>query len=111
MPDNPRPFTPVPKPEPKAKAKPKPIKQRSAKRAKDDKVYLKLRSEYLEHNPLCEARLMKCTGVSTEIHHTHSGTDRNKYYLITPTWLAVCRNCHNEIHDNPKQAKTLGYLK
>ena len=106
-----REFRPVPKPEPKSKAKPKPIKARSAKRAKDDRVYLKLRSEYLTNNPLCEARLMKCTGVSTEIHHTYSGTDRNKYYLITPTWMGVCRNCHNEIHDNPKQAKTLGYLK
>ena len=106
-----REFRPVPKPEPKSKAKPKPIKQRSAKRIKDDRVYLKLRSEYLEHNPLCEARLSQCTGVSTEIHHTHSGTDRNKYYLITPSWMGVCRNCHNVIHNHPKQAKELGYLK
>jgi hypothetical protein len=106
-----REFRPVPKPEPKAKAKPKPIKARSAKRAKDDRVYLKLRSEYLTNNPYCQARLSNCTYTATEIHHKHSGTDRNKYYLITPTWMGVCRNCHNEIHDNPKRAKELGFLK
>lgn len=106
-----RPFTPVPKPEPKPKAKSKPIKQRSAKRIKDDRVYLKLRSEYLTNNPYCQAKLSNCTHTSTEIHHTYAGADRNKYYLITPTWMGVCRNCHNEIHDNPKQAKALGFLK
>ena len=104
-------FTPVPKPEPKPKAKPKPIKQRSAKRAKDDRVYLKLRSEYLTNNPYCQAKLSNCSYNALEIHHTHAGADRNKYYLITPTWMAVCRNCHNEIHNNPKRAKTLGFLK
>lgn len=111
MPDNPRPFTPVPKPQPKTKVQKTHIAKRSAKRIKDDKVYLKLRSEYLTSNPYCQAKLANCTYTALEIHHTHSGTDRNKYYLITPTWMGVCRNCHNEIHDNPKQAKTLGYLK
>lgn len=106
-----RPFNPVPKPEPKPKAKPKLIKQRSAKRAKDDRVYLKLRSEYLENNPYCQAKLSNCTYTATEIHHKHAGADRNKYYLITLTWMGVCRNCHNEIHNNPKRAKTLGFLK
>lgn len=47
-----REFRPVPKPEPKAKVQKTHIAKRSAKRVKDDRVYLKLRSEYLEHNPL-----------------------------------------------------------
>ena len=106
-----REFRPVPKPEPKAKAKPKPIKQRSAKRANDDRVYLKLRSEYLTRKTVCEAQLSNCTYTALEIHHTYDGCDRDKYYLITPTWMGVCRNCHNDIHDNPKKAKELGFLK
>ena len=106
-----RPFKPVPKPEPRAKKAPTKIKPKSDKRVKQDRIYLKLRSEYLTNNPYCQAKLSNCTYTATEIHHKHAGADRNKYYLITPTWMAVCRNCHNEIHNNPKRAKTLGFLK
>ena len=61
-----REFRPVPKPEPKAKAKPKPIKQRSAKRAKQEREYTKLRNEYLAANPTCQGQLTGCTGVATD---------------------------------------------
>jgi hypothetical protein len=42
---------------------------------------------------------------STEIHHTYCGKDRAKYYLDESTWIAVSRDGHNWIHDNPKEAR------
>jgi hypothetical protein len=42
---------------------------------------------------------------STEIHHTYCGKDEAKYYLDESTWIAVSRDGHNWIHDNPKGSK------
>lgn len=48
---------------------------------------------------------------ATEVHHKWCGKDRAKYYLDEATWMAVSRDGHNWIHDNPKEARELGYLK
>jgi hypothetical protein len=48
---------------------------------------------------------------TSEIHHSYSGKDRDKYYLDTTTWYAVERCCHDWCHANPKEARELGYLK
>lgn len=48
---------------------------------------------------------------ATEVHHKWCGKDRAKYYLDESTWMAVSRDGHNWIHDNPKEARELGYLK
>lgn len=87
----------------------KPIRKVSEKRAKKDKLYSVLRKLFLadSKNQYC-----KITGQQTiEVHHTFSGKDRDKYYLDTTTWMAVSRAGHNWIHDNPKEARELGYLK
>jgi hypothetical protein len=89
----------------------KPLKQRSDKRVKKDQEYLKLREKYLEQHPICEIKFSECTHVATDIHHTYSGANRETYYLIQSTWKSVCRNCHNRVHEFPKEARTLGYLK
>lgn len=79
--------------------KPKAISPISKKRKNDTDEYLKKRDVFLNLNQHCQAKLLNCTLISTDVHHLYSGKDRNKYYLDETTWKAVCRNCHNYIHD------------
>jgi len=87
------------------------IPQVSSKRKKKDQEYLKLREKHLLVNNLCQVKVNGCSHGATDIHHTRSGSDRNTYYLVQSTWLAVCRNCHDFIHANPADARTMGWLK
>jgi hypothetical protein len=80
--------------------KPKSISPVSAKRRVEMDEYGKKREIFLIAKPNCEAKLLGCTGKSSDVHHLYSGKDREKYYLQVGTWKAVCRNCHNYIHDN-----------
>jgi predicted HNH restriction endonuclease len=52
-----------------------------------------------------------CGHSATDVHHTHSGANREAFYLIQSTWLSVCRNCHNHIHEHPAEAREIGWLK
>jgi hypothetical protein len=89
-----------------------PIKKLSDKRKSHTSEYLKLRLEYLNNHQHCEVNIEgMCKGYSTEIHHTYSGKDRNKYFLDTSTWKAVDRSCHQWIHLHPKESRDLGFLK
>lgn len=83
----------------------------SSKRKKKDQEYLKLRERYLTQNHLCMVKVNGCTNGATDVHHKFSGSDRDTYYLVQSTWLAVCRACHSWIHENPEKARILGYLK
>lgn len=82
------------------------IKQVSAKKAKQDIVYSKLRKDYLSAHPFCQAKLPECTLTATDIHHKKG---RGKYYLITTTWMSACRSCHEWIETHPAEAKELGF--
>jgi len=87
----------------------KPIPKVSDKRKIENAKYSVLRIEFLgkKENQICPI-----TGwPATEVHHKWCGKDRAKYYLDTTTWMAVSRDGHNWIHDNPKEARELGYLK
>ena len=83
----------------------------SAKRAKKDAEYSKLRQRYLTENPLCMVRVSDCMHNATDIHHTFAGANRDAFYLVQSTWIPVCRVCHNYIHDNPAEAREMGWLK
>lgn len=83
----------------------------SAKRKKKDAEYLKLRERYLTDNPLCKVKVDGCSHSATDIHHTYAGSNRDAFYLVQSTWIPVCRNCHNWIHGNPKEARVMNYLK
>lgn len=83
----------------------------SAKRKKKDAEYLKLRERYLTDNPLCKVKVDGCSHNATDIHHTYAGSNRDAFYLVQSTWIPVCRNCHNWIHGNPKEARVMNYLK
>jgi hypothetical protein len=45
------------------------------------------------------------------VHHTYAGVNRDAFYLVQSTWLAVCRNCHDFLHLNPKLSREMGWLK
>jgi cytochrome c553 len=89
----------------------KPIPRVSAKRAKKDAEYSKLRQRYLTEHPLCMIKVNGCGHGATDVHHKFSGSNRDTYYLVQSTWLAVCRACHNWVHMEPKLARKLGFLK
>lgn len=83
----------------------------SAKRAKKDAEYLKLRERYLTENPLCKVNVLGCMHYATDIHHTRAGKDRDVYYLIQSTWIPICRVCHSYVHEHPKESREMGWLK
>lgn len=87
----------------------KPIPKVSKKRQVQNLQYSVLRTEFLgkKENQVCPITKQQ----TIEVHHLYCGKDRAKYYLDVSTWLAVSREGHNWIHDNPKEARELGYLK
>lgn len=100
---------------PNNKSKPtvvrQPIARVSAKKAKKDRIYNGKRIIFLLEHPNCEINLPGiCTHKATDVHHTYSGSDRDKYYLDITTWKAGCRPCHNYVHDkmSSEQAIALG---
>lgn len=74
-------------------------KPRSDKKIKKDKGYSVLCAKFKETHPYCEVMLPECSKFTTDVHHTHFGKDKDKFYLIVSTWKAACRNCHHVIHD------------
>jgi len=85
--------------------KPKSISPVSKKRQGEMDKYSTLREAFLVAKPKCEAKLVGCTGISTDVHHKAGRVGEN--YLKIGTWLAVCRSCHRWIEDNPEAAKEL----
>lgn len=82
------------------------IPSKSEKRIEDDKVYMKLRKQFLLANPKCH---IFSEQDATDVHHTRGRA--GDYLLDVDTWIAVSRAAHNEIHDNPAWAKERGYMK
>jgi hypothetical protein len=87
------------------------IPQVSAKRKKLDTEYLKLRERFLTENSVCQISIEGCMHTSTDVHHTYAGSNRDAFYLIQSTWKATCRACHSWIHEHPKEAREMNWLK
>jgi len=87
--------------------KPKSIAPVSVKRQVAMDEYSKKRLAFLAVHTSCQAKLVSCTGVATDVHHKAGRTGDN--YLNMNTWLAVCRPCHSWIEINPEKAKELGF--
>ena len=85
--------------------KPKSISPVSKKRQGEMDKYSLLRDAFITAKPRCEAKLVGCTGKSTDVHHK---AGRNENHLQVGTWLAVCRTCHSWIETHPLEAKELG---
>jgi 5-methylcytosine-specific restriction endonuclease McrA len=70
------------------------------------KLYNKLKEEFLTKNTKC----LVCTKANAvDVHHVAGRygkglTDVNNF-------LPVCRQCHNWIHENGKEARELGFRK
>lgn len=98
--------------EPKPTVVRQPLARVSDKRAKEERIYSAKRIIFLSEHSLCQIKLPGiCTGQSTDVHHTYSGKDKASHYLDVPTWLALCRACHQWVTDHPKESRELGYLK
>lgn len=87
------------------------ISQVSSKRKKKDQEYMKLRNRFLTDFSLCQVAVKGCSINATDVHHTYAGANRDAFYLVQSTWLAVCRNCHDWVHAHPKESRAFGYLK
>ncbi len=79
----------------------KPIRKVSEKRLRESKIYSNIREIFLRLFIQCGAGLPGCTVRATEIHHM---LGRGKYYLIIRFFLGVCRNCHDRITVNSREA-------
>jgi 5-methylcytosine-specific restriction endonuclease McrA len=80
------------------------IKPVSAKRARENAEYTKLRREFLAANPAC----LVCKGQATEIHHACGR--QGKRLLDVEFFRPLCSGCHRRVHDNPAWAKERGLL-
>lgn len=86
--------------------KPKSVAPVSKKRQVAMDEYGKKRHLFLIANPTCKAKLVGCSGPSTEVHHKAGRIGDN--YLNLNNWLAVCRSCHSWITDHSKEAIEMG---
>jgi len=81
------------------------IKKVSTRQQRLNTAYNVQAKVYKKNNPVCKARV-KCIGSqTTDVHHKKG---RGEYLLDESTWLPVCRECHNWINENNKQAMALG---
>tara|TARA_R100000808_G_scaffold2522_1_gene9916 strand:+ start:4729 stop:5070 length:342 start_codon:yes stop_codon:yes gene_type:complete len=83
----------------------KPVNKVSAKRRAELKIYRKLRKQFLDENPKCAVYPNK---KATDIHHVRGRAGR--LYLCTRYWLAVCRQAHIRIGEEPEWARANGFL-
>lgn len=77
----------------------------SDKRAEQNAEYSKLREAFLKEHPVCQV----CGSAEAEDVHHRAGRS-NDLLCEVRYFLAVCRTCHNHIHDDPEFAKQNGYM-
>lgn len=70
-----------------------PISETQAERLK---IYKPLSKKFLRENRVCGANLEGCQVKANQVHHKRG---RGKYTNDVSTFLAVCKNCHDIIHD------------
>lgn len=81
----------------------------SKKREAEMQDYRKNRLHYLNENNLCKAKVQGCSRESTEIHHVRGRV--GKLLNDKSNFMAVCRNCHTFIENNPNEARAKGWIK
>jgi hypothetical protein len=73
--------------------------------------YGKKRKAFMALNPWCQVVLedgKRCRRRSTDCHHRKG---RAAFFLDQNTWMAVCHQCHEDIHtQKQKWARKQGYL-
>lgn len=87
------------------------LRHASFKKARENRLYSKLRLEFLKEHPFCQVHTIRMIGgmePSEDIHHSRGRG--NKLLTDTRFFLATCRVCHDWIHANGKEARRLGLL-
>lgn len=87
----------------KAKKKKKGLRRASKKQSAALATYYVLRTNYLEAHPLCEL----CPNKSKDIHHK---AGRGIHLNDVSLFQALCRPCHDYIHQHPAWARAHHYL-
>jgi hypothetical protein len=82
------------------------LRPMSKKREAASKEYTAKRSLFLQQRPACERCQRR---PSRDVHHVEGRY--NGAYLDASTWKAVCRACHDWIHQHPSDARASGWLK
>lgn len=82
------------------------ISKKSNKQKVMEQSYSLVRKAFLLKNLKCQADLPGCTNQSTEVHHKKGRI--GNLLIDTKFFLAVCRNCHEIIENQPNLAKDLG---
>lgn len=81
------------------------LRNASAKRQSEYKEYAKAKKAYLALHPNCE----RCKNKkSNDIHHKAGRV--GKWLCRYEYFAAVCRQCHNEIHENGGLARKQGWI-
>ena len=75
---------------------------RERRRRYQRRLYAYKVREFLSSHPDCE----RC---KREAHDVHHRCGRGKNLMREETWSAVCRECHEWIHQNPKEARRKGW--
>lgn len=88
----------------------KPLNRVSNKRAAQNRVYAKLRRQFLIVNPYCRVmfEISRKYFRATEIHHKNHRTGER--LNDTKYWMAVSREGHTYLHSNPAEAYARGWL-
>lgn len=90
----------------KGKQKKSHIKPISDKRAEELAKYREVRAEYKKAHPQCE--VLGCTKKGQDLHHKNERHGKRVY--DSEYFMSVCRYHHRWIHENPKEAREMGYL-
>jgi len=77
----------------------------SPRKAAENRLYSLRAKRFKDEHPVCEVCGVRRTN---DVHHKEK---RGKNTMREDTWLAVCRRCHREIHNNPSAARAAGWLK
>lgn len=89
------------------------LHRRSKKLQSEMRKYRKEKAEFLEKNIWCEFPASdgrpSCLNRSVDVHHINGR--EGKKLRDQSNWVAVCRFCHDYIHNNGKEARRLGILK
>lgn len=81
------------------------IKPVSAKRAAENRIYVKRRREFLEANPACSWPA-GCAFPATEVHHKRGRV--GALYLNQAHWFASCHDHHRWITEHPRESVAMG---
>lgn len=80
-----------------------PLRTRSAKLARLQRVYSKMRVVFLTENPWC----VRCGGEGTEVHHAAGRVGAD--LLRVEMWRSACHDCHVWITEHPRESIEHGW--